>query len=48
MKDRETFKTKYIVKLLDGVANKTTIARLNDLIKAGEVIRIAKGEYKKK
>ena len=47
MKNRESFRTKDIVQLLGGVANKTAIARLNDLIKKGEVIRISRGEYKR-
>ena len=47
MKNRESFRTKDIVQLLGGIANKTAIARLNDLIKKGEVIRISRGEYKR-
>ena len=43
----ETFTTRDIVELLNGVANKTAIAKLNELIKTGEVIRITRGEYRR-
>ena len=47
-KKHDTFKTNHIVELLDGVTNKTAIAKLNELIEAGEIIRVSRGTYQRK
>ena len=46
-KKHNTFKTSDIVELLDGVANKTAIAKLNELIEAGELVRVSRGQYRR-
>jgi len=46
-KKHETFKTSDIVELLNGVANKTAIAKLNELIEAGELVRVSRGQYRR-
>ncbi len=43
----ENFSTNDIVDLLGGVANKTAIARLNDLIQSGKIVRISRGKYRR-
>ena len=45
IKDNETFKTREIIDLLDDVTKKTTIIRLNELIQAGEIVRLSRGMY---
>jgi len=46
IRDHETFKTRDIIDLLGDVTKKTTIIRLNELIEAGEIERISRGNYR--
>lgn len=48
IKVNETFKTRDIINLLGDVTKKTTIIRLNELIQAGEIIRLSRGIYRRK
>ena len=47
IKDHETFKTRDIIDLLGDVTKKTTIIRLNELIQAGEIVRLSRGIYRR-
>ena len=47
MEDHDSFTTRDIVNMLGGVANKTAIARLNELIEAGKVRRLTRGRYER-
>jgi len=47
IRDHETFKTRDIIDLLGDVTKKTTIIRLNELIQAGEIVRLSRGSYQR-